>query len=168
MGAVATPVFAGDRLLLGGLMLKLDADKPGATVLWPEAISKRVLSSTSTALLRDDLVFCANDKGEFIGLDATTGQQLWESKTVTDLTSSASVHLTANGDTALLFNDRGELIRARLDRAGYHELSRAPLVTPAYPFGGRKLIWTPPAYANGCVFARNEKEIVCASLAKTP
>ena len=164
MTAVPTPVFAGDRLLLGGLMLKLAADKPGESVLWPEAISKRSLSSTSTPMLRGGLVFSAKDKGEFICLDATTGGQLWENKTVTDLTTAATIHITANGDTALIFNDRGELIRARLDADGYHEISRALVITPAYPFGGRKVVWTPPSYANGHIFARNEKEIVCASL----
>ena len=33
--AVSTPVFYKDRLLIGGLMLQLDPDKPAATVLWP-------------------------------------------------------------------------------------------------------------------------------------
>ena len=30
---------------------------------------------------------------------------------------------------------------------------------------GRKVVWSHPAYADKCVFARNDKEIVCASLA---
>ena len=35
--AVTTPVFEGNHLLIGGLMLKLDAQKPAASVLWPES-----------------------------------------------------------------------------------------------------------------------------------
>jgi hypothetical protein len=39
------------------------------------------------------------------------------------------------------------------------------LIEPVYPFGGHKLTWSPPAFANRCVFVRNEREIVCVSLA---
>ena len=68
----------------------------------------------------------------------------------------------------LLFNDQGELIRARLTAQGYHEISRVALVEPTYPFGGRKVVWSAPAYANRHVFARNDKELICASLAAKP
>jgi len=42
--AVSTPVFANDRLLIGGLMFQLNTEKPAASVLWPDtrAVSKRV------------------------------------------------------------------------------------------------------------------------------
>ena len=36
MDAVSTPIFHKNLLLIGGLMLKLDADKPAASVLWPD------------------------------------------------------------------------------------------------------------------------------------
>ncbi len=35
--AVSTPVCYNGYLLIGGLMMKLDQDKPGAVVLWPES-----------------------------------------------------------------------------------------------------------------------------------
>jgi len=47
---------------------------------------------------------------------------------------------------------------------GYHEISRARVLEPTMPFGGRKVAWAPPAYANGHIFARSGKELVCASL----
>jgi len=36
------------------------------------------------------------------------------------------------------------------------------------PFNGRNVVWPPPAYANRHVFARNDKEIIRASLAAAP
>lgn len=75
------------------------------------------------------------------------------------------MHITPNGDSVLIFNDKGELIRARLSGAGYRELSRTQLISPTYEYSGHKVAWTPPAYANGCVFARDDREIICASLA---
>jgi len=139
--AVSTPVFSNLRLLIAGLMLKLDADKPAATVLWPEprAVSKRILSNSSTALLRGEHVFSARTSGELVCLEAV-----------------------------FLFTDRGDLIRAQLTPKGYREIGRAHLLEPTSPFGDRKCAWTPPAYANRHVFARNDEELVCASLAAKP
>jgi outer membrane protein assembly factor BamB len=168
--AVSTPVFHKDRLLIGGLMFQLDVDKPAAKVLWPEskAPARRIFSHTSTALLRDDCVFSAKSTGELICLDANTGKQIWESTKVTDLKGGASIHLTPSGDSVLLYTDKGELIRARLSAQGYEEISCVAVLEPTFPFGGRKVAWPAPAYANRQIFARSGKELVCASLAAEP
>lgn len=168
--AVSTPVFHKDRLLIGGLMLKLDPDKPAAQVLWPDskAPARRILSHTSTALFRGDHLYSAKSSGELVCLDAGTGKQVWESTNVTDLKNGASIHLTPNGDSVLLFTNKGELIRAQLTPQGYKELSRVALLTPTYPFGGRNVVWPSPAYANRRIFVRNSKELLCASLAAKP
>jgi outer membrane protein assembly factor BamB len=168
--ANATPVSLGDRLLLSGLMLQLDADKPGAKVLWPEGggALKRVLSNTSTPLLTHEAVYSATNRGDLVCLDANTGKELWHTDKVTDRKNGVSIHITPNGDTAFLYTNLGELIHARLSPAGYEEISRAKLIEPVYSFGGRKISWSPPSYASRCVFVRNEHEILCASLADTP
>ena len=164
--AIPTPVFDGNRLLIGGLMFVLDPHQPAASILWPETkvLSRRILSNTSTALLRGELVFSAKSNGELVCIDAATGLQIWSTNTVTDIKTGASIHLTPNGDAVFLFTDQGNLIRARLSVQGYYEVSRTRLLEPTSPFGGRKCAWTPPAFANGHVFARNEEEVVCASL----
>ncbi|MCI0379136.1 MAG: PQQ-like beta-propeller repeat protein [Gemmataceae bacterium] len=168
--AVSTPVFHKDRLLIGGLMFQLDADKPAAAVLWPEskAPARRILSHTSTALFRGDHLFSAKSSGELICLEASTGKQVWETAKVTDLKNGASIHLTPNGDSVLLYTDRGELIRAELTSKGYREISRVALLEPTFPFAGRKVNWSPPAFANRHIFARSGKELICASLAAKP
>ncbi|MCI0540056.1 MAG: PQQ-like beta-propeller repeat protein [Verrucomicrobiales bacterium] len=168
--AVSTPVFANDRLLIGGLMFKLDTEKPAAAVLWPEtrAAAKRILSNTSTALLRAEYVFSAKTSGELVCLEAGTGKEIWKTNSVTEPGNGSSIHLTPNGDAVFLFTDRGDLIRAHLTPAGYREISRTRLLEPTSPFGDRTRAWTPPAYANRHVFARNDAELVCASLAAKP
>src|SRR5438093_11832104 len=87
---------------------------------------------------------------------------------VTDARSGASMHITPNNKSALIFNEKGDLIRAQLTPQGYREISRAHLLKPTSPFGERKCAWTPPAYADRHVFARNDAELVCASLAAKP
>jgi outer membrane protein assembly factor BamB len=166
--AVATPVFANARLLVGGLMFQLAAEEPAATVLWPHSpvAMKRILSNTSTALLRGDHVYSARHTGELVCLDANTGNPIWADKTITTLQGGSSIHITPRGETDFLFTDRGDLISARLSPDGYREISRAHLVDPTAPLGDKKFVWSTPAYAHRHIFVRNDAEIVCASLAK--
>ena len=66
-----------------------------------------------------------------------------------------------------MFNERGELIIGELSPKGFHEISRAKLIEPTtaqLPSRGG-VCWSHPAYAYKHVFARNDRELVCASLA---
>jgi outer membrane protein assembly factor BamB len=168
--SIPTPVVQKGRLLISGLMFELSARQPVATVLWPtnRAPARRLLSNTSTPMLRGDYVYSAKSTGELVCLDAATGALVWQTNTVTAIKSGASIHLTSTPEAVFLFTDKGELIRAHLTPQGYHEEGRALLIGPTTPYGGRNCAWTPPAFANGHVFARNEKELVCASLAVSP
>ncbi|HVE38522.1 MAG TPA: PQQ-binding-like beta-propeller repeat protein [Planctomycetota bacterium] len=164
---VATPVVRGDLLLVSGMMFRLDAEKPAATLLWPEsaAPARRVLSSTSMPLLQGDYIYSERTNGLLICLEAKTGKHVWKSEKVTRIGGGAALHLTPHGDAVWIFTDQGDLIRARLNPEGYQELSRAHVLDPTMPFSGRKVAWSPPAFANRHLFVRSERELVCASLA---
>jgi len=168
--AVATPVFSNNRLLVSGLMLKLDKHKPSVAVLWPEspAATRRILSGTSTPLLQGNHVYSLNLDGNLVCLHADTGTQIWETDKVTREKTgrSACMHMTVNGSSVFIYNELGELILAHLSPQGYDEICRTTLVQPTYAFGGRKLTWAAPSFANRCVYARNEKEIISASLTR--
>jgi outer membrane protein assembly factor BamB len=168
--SIPTPVSERNRLLISGLMFELNADAPTAKVLWPDSMapSKRLLSNTSSPLLLGDYVYSAKSSGEFVCLEAGSGKQIWGTTNVTALKFGASVHLTPNGDVAFLFTDEGNLIIARLAPDGYHELGRARLLKPTSYLMNRRLAWVPPIYVNRCVFARNDEELVCASLTAQP
>jgi len=168
--SISTPVIDGNHLLISGLMMELGADKPTARVLWPGKLAgtRHILSHTSTPVLQGDHVYSARSSGELVCLEAATGRQVWGVKDVTTMRNGSSIHLTPCGDSMYLFTDRGELILARLTPQGYEETSRAHLLEPTTPFMGPKMAWTPPAFANGHVFARNDEEVVCASLAVEP
>jgi hypothetical protein len=76
--------------------------------------------------------------------------------------------MVQNGDKTWMFNEKGELIIARLSPKGYEEISRAKLLNPTTEQlrqrGG--VCWSHPAYADRHVFARNDEELVCGNLAK--
>jgi outer membrane protein assembly factor BamB len=167
---VSTPAALGNLLLVNGVMFRLDSEKPGATVLWPEGRppAKQTVSETSTAMMQSEHLFICNVTGELVCLDAKTGNVAWTTNQPTAPKSGASLHITPNGNSALLFNDQGELIRAELTATGYKEISRSPLLKPTFPFGEPKKAWVAPAYADGHVFARSDEELVCASLLAKP
>ncbi len=55
---------------------------------------------------------------------------------------------------------------AKLSRDGYQELGRFHVLEPTNEAFGRTVVWSNPAYAERCLFARNDKELVCVDLAK--
>ena len=165
--AVSTPVIQGDRLLISGLMFQLDRDQPAAKVLWPDTPSgtRRILSDTSTPLLKDDFVYSPRSGGVFVCLEAGTGREMWQTNAVTNLRQGACVHLTPNGSSLFLFTDQGDLVRAQLAPAGYRELGRIHLIEPTSPLFENKFAWAAPAFANRNIFVRNDRELRCYSLA---
>src|SRR5437588_137781 len=84
-GCMLPPLFSNNRLLVSGLMLKLDENKLSVSVLWPESRSatRRILSGTSTPLLQGNYVYSLNLAGNLVCLEAETGRQIWETDQVT-------------------------------------------------------------------------------------
>lgn len=164
---VSTPVFQNNRLLVSGWMLQLDGNRPAAKTLWPESkgVTRRILSDTSTGVLLGDYVYGAKTGGEFVCLRAATGEEVWKTNSVTQLGNGASIHITLHGDSAFLFNDRGELIQAHLSPNGYDEISRVKIIEPTSRFGSRKLAWSAPSFARQDIYVRNDQELICLSLA---
>jgi hypothetical protein len=103
------------------------------------------------------------------GLELATGRRLWESlEPVGEKARWAAALMVRHRDRYVINNDRGELIFARLTPEGYREIDRTPLIEPTSRATRRELgvvNWSHPAYANRHVVARNDREIVRASLA---
>jgi hypothetical protein len=74
--------------------------------------------------------------------------------------------ITKNGDRFFLFNEKGDLLIAKLSPKGYEEISRTHIIDPDNRDPGRLVVWSHPAYANKNIYVRNDKEIVSYSLAK--
>ena len=74
--------------------------------------------------------------------------------------------MVRNGDNIWMFNERGELIISKLSLNGFYEISRAKLIDPTQGQLNRRggVCWAHPGYAYKHIFARNDKELVCANL----
>ncbi|MGV3722528.1 MAG: hypothetical protein ACO1SX_16600 [Actinomycetota bacterium] len=117
-------------------------------------------------MILGDYIYGVDSYGELRCLDLMTGDRIWESRDAVPRARWANIHFVVNGDKVWMFNERGQLIIARLSPKGYEEISRAQLIQPTtgqLPQRGG-VCWTHPAYANQHVFIRNDAELVCASL----
>lgn len=168
--AVASPVVQNDLLLFlgawsrGSLLLKLDASKPAAAVVWKTR--SRPTTTISTPFFDGDRYFYATlGDGRLACLDATTGDEVWGTRQPTS-ERFGHAHLTPNGSKVWIFNQKGQLILARVTPAGYEECGRTLLVEPTAGYrAADPVAWAHPAYANRHIFARNDRELICASLA---
>ena len=182
---VATPVRSGDYLLVsqffnGSLMMRLNQDRPAATRLWQGQSRSELPGETdtlhamvTTPLIIGDYVYGVDSYGELRGLEARTGKRLWMSPEMTAQARWSTAFFVRHGDRYFVNNDEGFLILARFTPAGYVELDRTRLIQPTGGSGSRTphgriaermVNWSHPAYANGHIVHRNDREIIRASL----
>jgi outer membrane protein assembly factor BamB len=177
--SITAPRKLGDFLFVtgyneAGALLKLGQTdgKPSAEVVWRGTPRNAVYCANSTPFLEDGMIYgCDVGSGKLMGVRIETAQRIWETWTptlgeVTRPGRYATAFLVKHEDRFVLFNEQGDLILAKLSPQGYEELDRANLLAPTNSVFGRDLVWSHPAFANRCVFARNDKELVCVSLAK--
>jgi outer membrane protein assembly factor BamB len=181
MGVVVmAPRKDGDYLFAGTVFntaigLKLASDKPAATPVWgaPKRLRDGGLYPMNmTPFVEGGVMYGVDHPGQFRAVKIATGERLWESwLPVTGKAEAAPVHggtvfVVKNGDRFFLFTEKGELLIARLSPKGYEEVSRWKMLDPTGAYAGRDYVWSHPAFANRCVYARNDKELVCAYLGR--
>lgn len=175
---IATPRRSGDWLFVssfynGPLMVRLAADQPAASVVWRglsqnERNTDKLHAVICTPFLEDGYIYGVCSYGQFRCLKADTGERVWETFAPTTGGAPerwANAFIIKNGDRFFLPNEKGDLIIAKLSPKGYEEISRAHLLEPANTDPRRPVVWSHPAFANRCLYARNDKELICVSLA---
>ena len=187
--AIPTPAIESNRLAVssqyeGALMLQFKSGVAEPEILWqastggsPEKEWKKQGFNTtlSTVLLQDNYLYGVSLYGEMCCLDGNTGTRVWTTLAPTSGGTQpkerwSTVFMVTHRDHVLIFNERGDLILCRLSGKGYEEISRAHILDPdmASSGGGRKVIWSHPAFANQCIYVRNDHELVRVSLAAKP
>jgi len=110
-----------------------------------------------------------DDSGALMAVRLSDGARLWQTIEPTSRVGRrrryATVFLVKHEDRFFLFSETGDLILAKLSPEGYEEISRFHVLEPTVRTGGLRVVWSHPAFANRCVFVRNDKELVCVSLA---
>jgi outer membrane protein assembly factor BamB len=176
--SIITPPIVGNRLLVseyysGSMLLEIQSDPPGVREIWRSAKDdpkheKSLNALMTTPFVENGFVYGVTGEGEMRCVDWESHQPKWtDHRPLGEKAAEfATCFIVKNGERFFLFNDQGELIIARLSPDGYQEVSRAKILEPTGAARGRAVVWTCPAFAQGCMFIRNEQEVVCVDLLK--
>ena len=176
--AIPAPVVVGDLMFYsnahaGSYLFRLARDRPAVDVVWERGRRPRTEDTLHPVipdpLVMNGLVIGVQTDGELRCLDLMTGKRQWETIEAMPKAWHATMHLVRAGETgdrAWIFTEEGNLILARLTAEKYEELARARLLQPTLEQGprGRAVTWAHPAFAYRHVFARSDRELVCADL----
>jgi outer membrane protein assembly factor BamB len=169
--SIIAPVKSGDYLYACALqgtsiLLKLGSEAPTAEEVWR---GKGLHPDHNPPLIVDGYLYGIDEKGQLRCFDLQSGDKKWESLAAATNgrpANSTTGFIVKNGDRYFIATEQGELIMARMSPEGYQELGRFRMLEPTSQTGNRDVVWSHPAFANRCVFARNDREIVCYSLAE--
>lgn len=156
-----TPMLIDGKLLAssitaGSVLLQEDAKEPKVTKVWSNSLN--CYFSTPVALGKDTLYMVT---GSLLSktavlrcVDAKSGMELWNR----DKVGKYHATLVRTGDDKLLLvEEKGDLVLLDPSRKAYNELSRTHICGST---------WAHPAIANGRLYIRDAKEIICVELPK--
>jgi outer membrane protein assembly factor BamB len=162
-----TPVLTGDVLLASsitygstGLRLGTKDGKPDATELWQNP-DLTCYFSTPVAVGRDHIYLVTGTKPPALFSEARlhcietrTGKDLWPKPRVV---GKYHASLLRTGDNKLLMlEEAGNVVLLDPDPKEYRELARSKVCDET---------WAHPALANGRLYVRDQKEVICLKLA---
>jgi outer membrane protein assembly factor BamB len=151
----ATPVIHDDTVMVnshtfGVICFRVahEGNAWSASELWKNSQMKINLA---TPIRLGDACYSHGPDKNFVCFDANNGQQLWSATPFGKEFSGA----LAIKDRLLVVTDQGELVLVKADRTEYGELGR-------WQICGKT--WSSPAFAEGALFVRDQKNVLAFSL----
>lgn len=193
---IGTPSVDGEFIFVssfydGSLMIRTPKDSLSSTLVWRAIGTDEKSTGSSTVQIGDTMVesdqpeygihamigtpivesgyiYGVDSYGEFRCLQAQTGKRIWEDQSAVPRNRWATIHMVRQADRVWMFNEAGELILAKLSPEGLRITSRAQLIAPTKIQLNQRdgVCWSHPAFAEQSVFARNDNQLVRASLAQ--
>jgi outer membrane protein assembly factor BamB len=152
-----TPVISGDTVTVASTSIgtiRFGITKAGgefkAEPIWTALPVKTVIGSP-TLVGKHLYTLGAGERASLVCLNFETGEQLWAQPGFGDYAS-----VTAVNDKLLTLTSSGELMLLQANPEKYEELGRAQLCAKT---------WASPAYADGKIFVKDEKNLTALSLA---
>src|SRR5262249_166326 len=143
---------------------------PAVTEVWRGKPKTAAYPVNSTPFLEGGYLYAVDGNGPLRCVKVQSGERLWETLKPTcggdRPQTSATPFLGQNGDRFVVMSETGQRSVDGLTPKGYEEISRAKILEPTGEAFGRAVVWSHPAFANRCVYARNDRELVCVSLAE--
>ena len=172
--AIAAPCKLGADLLVTGFgaaaLLRLDEGAGRPEVAWRGTPKTALYCGTSTPFLENGVAYgCDANTGALMAVRLSDGKRLWQTLEPTSggdrRDRYGTAFLVKHENQFFLFSETGDLSIARLSPERYEELGRFHVLEPTNQTFGRPVVWSQPAFANRCMFARNDTELVCVDLA---
>ncbi len=170
---IMSPVMVGDYLFVAGysnhnLLLKLNQQKPGVTVVSQDKTKKFVSPVNVQPYVDGETIYGMDQSGDMVAFKLPGGEHLWKNTDVIGGRSqqSETAFIVRQGDRYFLFNEKGELVIAKLSPKGVEVIDRAKVIEPTNTAFGRPVVWCAPAFAGTRMYVRNDNECICVELDK--
>jgi outer membrane protein assembly factor BamB len=168
--SIMAPRVSSEGIFIGAMMKKSMLVKPGdgkPTICWEGVPQNSMAPKNGTPVVLGDYFYGCDADGDLRCVKLATGERMWSTQEIMTQKKSGSgtFFMARTPQQWVILNDSGELILADLKPEGYKEAARAKVLAADTPSMGRTVVWSHPAFANKCVFARNDKELICVSLA---
>lgn len=159
--SIAKPIMQEGIVFIAGYWdgakaIRLGETAKSAKLTWED--NKYLRGLMSQPLYRDGLCYLLDKTHGLTCFELQTGKKLWDDgnqMTPRGRNPHASLVWLGDADRAVILNENGDLILARLNKDGYRETSRTNIIG---------FTWAAPAFAGDKVYARSDTEIVCVSL----
>ena len=158
---VTTPVVVEDLVIVGSYQLGLVAvkvTKDGANFkAEPAWISKELASNFASPVAAGGYVYGVGPRQNVYCAEARTGKAAWSQTGLLRASGDrAFASFIVMGRNILMLNDGGELILFAANPARYEEAGRVQVCG---------VTWCSPAYADGSLYLRDAKNLLCLDLA---
>jgi outer membrane protein assembly factor BamB len=172
--ATAAPRPVGESIFVTGAgNVSALIDAATGDIQWKGTPKTSVGCSLCTPIVADGIIYGVDGgSGTLIAAKASDGERIWETVAPVDAETTrprgprnGTAFIVRNGEQYFLYNDSGDLILASLSAEGYREIGRFHVLEATNRTGSREVVWSHPAFAQKCLFARNDEELVCVSLA---
>ncbi len=172
--AISTPRLVGKQLFLTSFqqkswLVEIGEKRRSARIVWRGSRKKGIGGVFSTPFVKDGFLYGCNRNGYYTCVRMADGEIIWTSLEPLQAERRVdwgNIFTVKHQDRFFLSTDTGDLIIAKLDTKEYHEISRAKLIEPTHSVGSRTVVWSHPAFANRSIYLRNDREILCYSLAE--
>lgn len=156
---VATPLIMGDRVVVnshtfGMVCVNVSKDTGGfkAEQAW---VNKDLKINLASPLLIDGHIYSQGASRDYVCVDASTGQLKWSQPGFGQGKKDYASTIAA-GKSLLVLTEDGTLIALRPDVTKYTEIGRLQVCGNTWSF---------PALANGKLYVRDGRQLVCLDLA---
>jgi outer membrane protein assembly factor BamB len=172
--SIAVPRKVGDKIFASAYseacaLFRIQEDGRGTEEIWRGRANNAMYCANSTPFVTEEMAYgCDANTGALMGVKLADAARLWQTTEPTGggrRDRHATAFIVKHEDRYILFNEKGDLIFCELSPEGYKEIGTTHLIDPTESVFGREVVWVHPAFANKCCYVRNDKEMICVSLA---